>query len=337
MTNTQTSSGGGRIDVHAHIIPPALRAALADTSRFPMPVRVPAWTPEIAVELMDRNGIAAQLVSISVPGTHHGDDKSARELSRACNDYAADCVARFPERFGAYAVLPLPDVDGAIAEIDYALDVLKLDGIGLFTSYDGKHLGHADLDPVLAALDSHGATVFVHPTAHQSIADIDLGVPPFMIEYTFDTTRAAMNLVLSTAMDRFPNINFILSHAGGTLPFLAWRISELGARIVASKELRAKYPVPLFEKLGQDVKPEMVMERIRRFWLDTANAAGAATFGAIEHAADPGRILFGTDWPYVPESVVQVSNRDVDAALTDYVQREAVDRGNALALFPRLA
>jgi predicted TIM-barrel fold metal-dependent hydrolase len=336
MASTHSFPDDGRIDVHAHFVPPRLREALADTSRFPMPVRVPAWTPELAIDLMDRHGIEAQIVSISVPGTHHGDDARARELTRACNEYAAECVAQHPKRFGAFAALPLPDIDSAIAEIEHALDVLKLDGIGLFTSYGGKHLGHPDLDTALAALDARGAAVFVHPTAHPSIAGIDLGVPPFMIEYTFDTTRAAMNLVFSTAMDRFPNIRFILSHAGGTLPFLAWRISELGARIVASKELRATYAVPLFETLGHDVTPEMVMERIRRFWLDTANAAGAATFGALEHVADPDRILFGTDWPYVPESVVEVSTRDVDAALTDYVQREAVDRGNALALFPRL-
>ncbi len=329
--------GAYRIDVHSHFVPPVLREALADTSRFPMPVRAPEWTPQIALDLMDRNGIAAQLGSVSVPGTHHGNDAHARDLSRRCNDFAAEVVATHPGRFGAFATLPLPDIVSAVAEIEYALDVLRLDGVTLFTSYDGKHLGHPDLDPVLAALDDRHGIVFVHPTAHPSAGGIDLGLPPFMIEYPFDTTRAAVNLMLSTAMDRYPNVRFILSHAGGTLPFLAWRVAELGARLVASAELRSRYRVPLFDALDGNITPDIVMELIGRFYVDTANAAGPAVFGALDQTTPPERVLFGTDWPYVPEKIVEVSTRDVDRSLTDPAQRAEVNRGNALELFPRLA
>ena len=117
------------------------------------------------------------------------------------------------------------DIDAAIAEARYCLETLRFEGISLFASYGEKFLGDAAFDPLLHYLDSRNAVVHVHPSLHPSSKSLDLPWPGFMIEYPFDTTRAAVNLLFSGALERFPNIRFILSHAGGTLPYLAWRLS----------------------------------------------------------------------------------------------------------------
>ena len=331
------TQAAGRIDVHFHSVPPAFRDAITEAALGPA-IRTPIWTPELSMEVMDRNGIGSAITSISVPGTHFGDDAKARSLSRRCNDYSAEIISRWPKRFGAFAAVPLPDLEGTCEEIRYALDVLKLDGIGLFTSYSGKHLGDPGFDPVLEVLNDYAAVTFIHPTNHPSGQAVHLGVPGFLMEYLFDTTRAAVNLVLSGAMDRFPRIRFILSHAGGTLPYIAWRVSHIAWRQLAEPPFSERFPLPLIEQNSGQISAELVLSRIRRFWYDTALSAGRQTFGALNAVADPGRILFGSDWPYAPETMTRDSIKALGApGFLSEAQRAGVDRGNALQLFPRLA
>ena len=180
--------------------------------------------------MMDRQGIATAVTSISAPGVHFGDANAARELARRCNELSAKLVADHPTRFGAFAILPLPDVKGALLELEYALDVLKLDGVVLLTSHsDGRYLGDPLFDDVMAELDRRSAVAFVHPVVPKTSESIRLDVPGFAAEFVFDTTRAAINLIWSGAMERWPNLRIILSHAGGTTPYLAGRIRLLGA------------------------------------------------------------------------------------------------------------
>lgn len=325
-----------RIDVHFHTVPPAFRAAVESAASLKVPVRVPPWTPERALDLMDRKGIGTVIGSISVPGVHFGDDAAARTLARRCNEYSAELTARWPDRFGTFAVLPLPDIDGAVAEIGHALDVLELDGIGLFTSYDQDHLGHPRFIPVLEALNARGAVAFIHPTTHPSCDALTLGLPPFLVEYPFDTARAVLSLIFNGAIDRFPNIRFVLSHAGGALPYLSWRVAATAARLMTETALLERYPVPLLVEYGDALTAEDFMARLRRFWFDTANAAGPQVLDALRHVADPSRILFGSDWPYVPESLVDDTIGALAGSVPDADDRKSIERDNALALFPRL-
>jgi len=323
-----------RLDVHFHFVPPVYREAVSAAS-LRIAVRVPEWSPEPALALMDRQGIDAAILSISVPGTHFGDDKKARALSRACNEYAADLIARKPDRFGAFAALPLPDVDGAVDEIGHALDVLKLDGVALITSYGQDHLGHPRFDPVLAALDERDAAVFIHPTAHPACGQLTMNIPAFLVEYPFDTTRAAVNLVLSGAMDRYPRIRFILPHAGGTLPFLSWRIAEVTATLLAEPALMSRYPLPFVTDHRAELTPEFIASYLRRFWLDTASAAGPQVLACLKHFADPEHVLLGTDWPYITETQVANTVRELDESCGEESLRQAINHRNAIRLFPR--
>jgi predicted TIM-barrel fold metal-dependent hydrolase len=314
------SSPSGRIDVHFHAVPVFYREAGAAAGRMPARGVYPDFSPELAIELMDERGIGVAITSISSPGVHFGDDRSARELARRCNEYAADLTARWPTRFGAFATLPLPDIQGSIREIDHALDTLKFDGVCLFSSYGEKYLGDRTFDPVMEQLDAQGAVVFVHPAMHPSTRHIDLPWPLFMMEYVFDTTRAAMNLVFSRALERFPRIRFILSHAGGVAPYIAWRASIS----------------PMLDPRMPQLSREDVFAGLRKFWYDTALSPGAATMGCLREIADPERIVFGSDWPFANAAIVKAADEDRERALSAQ-QRRAIDRQNVLALFPRLA
>jgi len=324
-----------RIDVHFHTVPPAFVEAI---KRDGVRGRTPAWSPEAALDMMDRHGIAAAVTSLSVPGTHWGDDAKARALSRRCNDYYADYVNRWPSRFGAFGSISMPDVDGACADIAYAMDTLKLDGIGLLSNYGGRYLGHADFAPVLQELNERDAVVHIHPTFPPYGDTIQVGVPPFTVEYLFETTRTALDLVFSGALDRYPRIRFILSHAGGTLPYTAWRVADITWRQLAEPEHAAHYPLPWIDQVRDGLGLDTVLSRLRRFWYDTALSPGAQTLGSLTQVADPERILFGSDWPYAPETMTADSIQALRTpGLLSAGQLADIERGNALRLFPRFA
>ena len=213
------------------------------------------------------------------------------------------------------------DMRQAIAEIEHSLDVLKLQGVCLFASYGTKFLGDPSFDPVLEALDARGAVVFVHPALHPSSRTLDLPWPGFMMEYLFDTTRAAVNLAFGGAVERFPRIRFVLAHAGGLVPYFAWRLS-------VSPMIDARLP-----QLSRD----QIFARLRRFWYDIALSPSPETMASLASVAPPGQIVFGSDWPFANARVIAEMMQTYEAsAAVSGAQRVAIDRGNALTLFPQL-
>jgi predicted TIM-barrel fold metal-dependent hydrolase len=212
----------GRIDVHAHYLPPGyLETSTAALNGVPdgMP-RFPEWDAESAVAMMDRNGIATAMLSVSSPGVHFGNDDAARGLARSVNEFAARTAHDHRGRFGTFASLPLPNVDAALEEISYSLDELEVDGFVMLTNYAGSYLGDEKFDPVFDELNRRNAIVFIHPTSPPCWEHIALGFPRPMIEFPFDSTRAVTNLAMSGTLDRCPNVRIIVPHAGGTLPSL---------------------------------------------------------------------------------------------------------------------
>src|SRR5262245_10533483 len=175
--------------------------------------------------MMDRRGIAVALLSVSAPGVYFDDIGLARRLARLCNDELAGIAAAHRTRFGALATLPLPDVDAALVELARALDELKMDGVVLLTSIGDRYLGDPLFDPLMEELNRRGTAVFVHPRVPPGSEHSRLTLPAAMVEYVFETTRAVANLLVSGALEKFPNISWILSHAGGTVPYVAWRIA----------------------------------------------------------------------------------------------------------------
>jgi predicted TIM-barrel fold metal-dependent hydrolase len=299
-------------------MPAAYRAAIVeqgiDTDGNP---NIPQWSVEAALGFMERNGIATSLLSISSPGVHWGDDAAARDMARLCNETAAQARRDHPSRFGSFASLPLPDVDGALREIEYAFDTLNADGIGLMTNFQGKYLGNPDFAPVFDELDRRGAIVFIHPTSPPCHEAISMGYGRPMIEFPFDTTRTVTNLVFSGTLDRCANIRFILPHAGGTLPFLVTRIAGTGSRPSGAKEPFDAY--------------------LRRLYYDTAGAPSAHSFASLLQLVDVRQVLYGSDWAWAqePAAAAQQATLAANPLLLD-ADRERIYRLNAVELFPHL-
>jgi predicted TIM-barrel fold metal-dependent hydrolase len=309
----------GRIDVHAHVVPPFYVRAVEEAGhRASVSAGYPAWTPELALDFMGQHDIGYAVNSISPPGVYFGDQGKAQALARRCNDYLAELMRDYPAMFGAIGILPLPNVELALHEIDYIYDTLELDGVVLFASYGTSFLGDPVLDPVLAALDARDAVVFVHPNSHPSSLSLGMNLPTFLVEFPLATTRAAANLIFSGALERYSRIKFILAHFGGAVPYLAWRLSM----------------APLIDARFKAYTQARVTELVRSFWFESAQASGPAVVAALGEAADPQRLLFGTDWPYCPPGVTAAG--DVTLAASDLTSQAAL-RANTIRLFPRLA
>ena len=308
-----------RIDVHFHLIPPFYREAVYGTGRGPALGKYPEWTPELALDVMDAHGIEVALTSLAQPGVGFGSAASAQALARRCNDYAAELVARWPTRFGAFGTVPTWSTRGALDEIAYSLDVLKFDGVSLFASYGENFLGDPRFDPLFAMLNERGAVVFIHPGLHPSSKGLALPWPAFMMEYLFDTTRAAVNLIFSGAIERFPRVRFILPHAGGLVPYFAWRLSVS----------------PMIDQRLPQLTREQVYAALKRFWYDNALSPGEQTFGSLDRVASPERIVFGTDYPFANPRVIAEMIRTYESGFLSDARRAQIDRANALALFPK--
>ncbi len=307
-----------KIDVHHHVIPEFFKEAVAEGGYTATSYRpYPDWSPEISLALMDKAGVGKAYLSFSAPGIYFGDKAKACELGRRCNEYMAELKAAHPDRFGAFCVLPLPDIDGALAEIEHALDELKLNGIGLMTQVGGQYQGNAEFEPVYEELNRRKRPIFIHPTYLPATEAKDMEVPDSIIEYPFDTTRTVTNMIYTGLLERHPDLRFILPHGGGTLPFLANRLA-------------------LFDRLPKfrDNFPEGSAAYLRRLYYDTAIIGDSAPLNALQALAGPSQILFGTDYPYVGDQVVldQTGGTD-DHDGFDPAARRMMELDNADRLF----
>jgi predicted TIM-barrel fold metal-dependent hydrolase len=309
------------IDTHHHILPPlyladARERIIAQGQGF-LPARVLEWTPHNSLAEMDQNGVATAIVSISTPGVWFGGVQAARSLARTCNEYAAQLVSDYPGRFGFFAAVPLPDTEGSLQEIAYALDVLKADGIGLMTSYGNKWPGDPAYAPVFDELNRRKAVVYVHPTGPDCCRDLIPYVPYVFTELPHDTTRAVTSLLFSGSFSRLRDIRFIFSHAGGTLPMVVGRISRQSAQM---------------RQLAEKV-PNGVEYELKRLQYEIAGSANRPAMAALMSLVPISQILFGSDYPWgqIAATVDGMGNLGLSAA-----DLQAIGWDNARALLPRL-
>ena len=303
-----------RIDVHHHLTPPDYIAAVS--SKVPLTPILTNWSVTKSLDEMDRSGVQTAMLSITTPGLWFGDVAASAKLARGCNEYAAKLIADNKGRFGSFAALPLPNPDMTLGEISYALDTLKADGVSVFTSYEGKWLGDAAFVPVFDELNRRKAIVSVHPTTAACCGNLIPYIPDPVIEFGTDTSRTIASLVFSGAAERWPDIKFIFSHAGGTMPFLIERFEFLARSPAAAKIL-----------------PNGVRASLRKFYYDTAQASNVAAMGALRQLVDVSQIVFGTDYPF-RTSVEHVANL-ANCGFGPGDMRK-IERDNVLWLLPRL-
>ena len=309
------------IDVHQHIIPDFYTSAIKKIGqRAEHGEGFPKWSEDLSLEMMDKYDIAAAVISISSPGVYFGDSDFAGELARQCNEHCARIVNDKSDRFGFFATLPMPAVESAVKEAVYALDVLKADGIGLMASSGVKFLGDQDFDELMFELNRRKSVVYIHPNIHPSSIGLKLDIPGFYIEFLFDTTRAVGNLIFSGTIERYPDIRWILPHAGGCVPYIAWRLSL------------ANLDPKILERA-----PRGVMAYLKSFYYDTALSTSPYALKPLIELVGPEQILFGSDFPYAPDPLVAKEISDFKGLeFINHSDWRLIERGNALKLFPDL-
>lgn len=303
-----------RIDTHQHIVPPRYGAWLHEQGLSAGGLPIPDWSLEGALDMMQAARIERAVLSISTPGVHLGDDAQARDMAREVNEFCADLVKQHPQRFDFFATLTLPDVEGAIAEARYALDVLKADGVVLLANAGGTYLGDPAWEPLMDELNQRHAVVFVHPSFLPG-PSVE-GIPAYAADFLLDTTRAALSYAKSGALERYPHLKVILSHGGGFLPYAAERVARV---------------------CSPDGGNPAGIARLQQFYFDVALSSSPYALPALLAFAKPSHILYGSDWPHAPKARGLHFADMLDAFALSAEQRSAIHRGNALALFPRLA
>jgi predicted TIM-barrel fold metal-dependent hydrolase len=309
-------------------VPPAWLAFLKEhPPQQPPDSSPPSWELSQHLEAMDRGGIATSLLSLPMPGLWHGPDVAAiRKVTRDVNEYYAKLAADHPRRFGMFATLPLPDIDGSLREAEYAFDSLNADGIAMKTPYATLWHGDALFTPLYEELNRRRAVVYTHPQDAPCCNRLVPGVGAQTIEYATHTTRTIVSLLESGMAARYPDIRWVFSHAGGTMPFLVARIvsndlivGDDGLVMVGPNEDSLRRGGA--ERLGQ----------LRRFFYEAAQQSNPVAHGALRRVVPVSQIVFGTDYPYrsVEEHVTGLSRVFSGAEL------RAIESENALRLFPK--
>ena len=312
------SAKGTRIDFHHHYFSPEwLRLVERQHNRQPVLGfdQFKTWTVEKDLEAMDRGGVEKAFLSVTQPGVWFGDVAESRRAARELNDYAARMRADHPGRYGQFAVLPLPDVEGSLREIEYAFDVLKADGVGLLSSYDDKWLGDKSFAPVWAELNRRKAVVYVHATAPNCCAwNFQPGILPTFVELGSDLARAMVSLIHGGTAKATPEVRYIWSHGGGSIWAQRYLVGETA------------------ESLARPAPPDSRLHHFRRFYYDTAAAADAVHMGILKLVVPNSQIVFGSDYPWGdPARIVEGLEK---SGLTQ-AELQAIYRDNARALTPR--
>lgn len=309
-----------RIDFHTHFVPDIYREGLTRAGveaigRVPFP----PWDMESQFARMEQLRIGRALLSISAPGVDFGDAVLARDLAQATNDQLREYRSRWPGRIGGLATLPLPDVTAAVAELD-RLRGSGLEGLILLSSYRGRYWSDPEFAPLLEALNEIGALVLLHPAVPQAAQRLGLTLPPPILEFVFDTTRAVADMIFTGIFDRYPRIRWVLAHLGGALPYLAWRLSLI--------EHSDRPAYAAFRARGRSVA-----DYLRSLYYDTAVSAGPAGLKAVLDLVGPGQLVFGSDIPFLPFDFAELTTRSLDDfADLDQAGHDAINFGNGQAL-----
>ena len=309
------------IDFHCHPLIPAVVEAIDKGEIGDLPL--PAWSIDEQIAMMDRHGIETSMLSVnSVAQTMLGSN--GRAQARAINEALATIVGRHPTRFGAFASVPMDDMEAANGELAYALDILKLDGIGIETQCGGRHLGDPHYDAFLEEMNRRGTTLFVHPAAPPHFDAQQSRTNVSVVEFMFETTRMVSTMVLSGAKQRFDRINIIATHGGGTIPYLAQRISMAGA-------------MPWAYRDGPKLGPKDIMASLASFYFDLTAATSATALDGLRALVPADRLVMGFDYPLMPEATIDPGQRAFEhyAGFTADDKRK-IASGNARRLLPRL-
>jgi predicted TIM-barrel fold metal-dependent hydrolase len=308
---------GGAIDVHHHHQPPGLGGG-GGRGGGGKGGRGPQWTPELSLEQMDKFGIAAAILSMTQMGdTLYDGTEKGRAAVRAGNEYGAKLMQQYPKRFGLFASVPLPDIEGCLKEIEYAYETLHCDGIGIYTNDNGDRWpGDPYYEPMYQELNRRKSIVFIHPLAPKCCTNLNDSVPFNMNEFDFDVTRCVSSLLVNGVLHRYPDVRFIVPHSGGTVPTLAGRIQD-------------RYPN---DPKRREYVPNGVLPELQKLYYEVAHGTYPWQLAALTKFVKTSQLLFGTDFSpeRIETTVDQLPGSGLSAA-----ELQAMERDNAERLLPR--
>jgi len=306
-----------RIDVHHHPSPPSYLRSRFERDKQYAPQR--DWSVAKSLDDMDRGGVAIALLSLphSVQ-IWPGKNDEARGLAREWNEFMAKMAIDHPGRFGIFAALPILDIEGSLKEIEFAFDTLKADGVALMTNIGDKWLGDAHYAPVFEELNRREAVLYTHPVAPNCCRDLLPELNDSVIEYGADTSRAIAKMIYGGAAARYPRIRVIFSHAGGSLPYSAFRFIRHSGRL--SPELKANMP-------------DGFVAALNKFYYDTANTSNVYAMASFSKLIALSQLMFGTDFPFGRADHDARALRECGFSDADI---RAIECENAYRLWPRL-
>ncbi len=316
---TSATAAPKRFDFHHHFFSPAW-VKLVESKNAVKPVlgfdQFKSFSIAKDIEVMDQGNVEKAFLSVTQPGVWFGDVAETRRAARELNEYAARQKSDHPGRYGHFAVLPLPDVEGSLREIEYAFDVLKAEGVGLLSSYDDKWLGDKSFAPVWADLNRRKAVVYTHATAHNCCSwDFQPGILPTFVELGSDLARAMISVIHGGTAKATPDVRYIWSHGGGSI----WAQRYLTGETT--------------ESLARQAPPDSRLHHLRRFYYDTAAAADAVHMGILKMIVPNSQILFGSDYPWAEPARIAAG---LQASGLSAEELRAVYRENAFRLMPQL-
>jgi predicted TIM-barrel fold metal-dependent hydrolase len=304
----------GRIDVHHHFGSPAW-ISMTSTKKTQGYQTWQPYTPARAIEDMDRGGVTTSMISITTPGIWFGNLEETRSMARRENEYGAKMVSDHKDRFSLFAVLPLPDVEASLREIEYAFDTLKAEGVGLLSNWGNKWLADESFKPVLDELNRRKAIVYTHGAAPSCCGGSYVpGVPETTIEYNTDVSRTIVSLISSGTASRTPDIRYILSHGGGTITALTGRF--LGNEATA-------------DNLAAKPKLDSRLYHLRRFYYDTAASTNPVNIQSLKMLVGTSQIVFGTDHPFGNSANIAAALQKVGLTADEL---RGIDRDNAVRM-----
>ncbi len=320
-----------RIDVHHHVLPRFFVETLERVGNLAsFGILLSDWSLEAHLAVMDKIKVAVGIASIPA-GFYFESPAFARDLARQSNEYLASLCRDHPSRFGAFATLPLPDVEGALREAEYALDTLKLDGVVMVSNVAGHYAGAPESDGLFAELNRRSTIVYIHPGDPP-----DKGIPAsilFPIDMALETVRAAMSLLYNGVFKRYPKVRFIFSHCGGITPYLAHRMVR-GRTWVKGEG----GPDPgMLEEAPNGAGAAGAIGLLQDQYYDSMSANAANGLRTLQAFVDTSHILFGSDHAALPAMYQPLKMRELRRYRGfDDATRMDVERRNALRLFPRL-
>ena len=288
-----------KVDFHSHAILQSyidglkkLKIDEAVEEGFPLP----KWSAEAHLQFMSDAGIDFSILSMPTP--HVSDSAVAREVNE---EFSATCE-KYPDKFGFVATLPLPDIEGSIAEIDYAIKKLGALGFKVASNSDGVYLGDERLDPIFAELNRRKALVIMHPSPARQLPreNVVTGRVMALYEYPADTTRAVLNMLANGTLEKFPDIKFVVPHCGSFLPYMKQRASAMFQMLSSMKMM----------------EPVNIEDSLKRLYFDLAGDPMPDALDILLKITDIDHIVYGSDYPYVPAPILLKKKQPLDAELS---------------------